>query len=159
MHCNVCNAYPIQHCISQSHVWRAARDSDQGSRQSEGCAVVCSGPLRVAQGQGEWLTTKIQQNNGGGAGLERGRGGGRQSEQSRRPPRPCDGRPSRHPGKSMHYPQPFVYDGNQGRDPGSDVMTCPMRGHLWLFVMHTHHPRQATPWSLSDRQLNFERFK
>lgn len=47
-----------------------------GGVKGEGCAVVCSGPLDVAQGQGEWLTTKIQQNKrwrrGAWAGPRRG---------------------------------------------------------------------------------------
>lgn len=45
-----------------ARVMRRAGCGYAGGVQGEGWAVVCSGPLDVAQGQGEWLTTKIQQN-------------------------------------------------------------------------------------------------
>lgn len=74
--------------LTQPHVWYVATGSmvalwgEVVCGAGRGGVFVCSGPLGVAQGQGEWLTTKIQQNKRDGA---RGASGAR----DRQPVRPA----------------------------------------------------------------------
>lgn len=95
--------------LKDEHVWCVARGCAGGR---EGCSVVCSGPLGVAQGQGEWLTTKIQQNKRRRRGARRGRRAAaaaysQHSDAARTGRASC--RRDRRTIKSMHDPQPAFY--------------------------------------------------
>lgn len=57
-HCIALHIIAVRRTIARV-MWR---DRQRGWARGARGAVVCSGPLDVAQGQGEWLTTKIQQN-------------------------------------------------------------------------------------------------